>query len=89
MSNELIPPQPLDVVQWVTVRLHADGSVSTAGTIGDKKMALRLLAIATDAVKNQINEYEGIIVPNREVDVAPHLPVKEHGMMLAHERGDP
>ena len=89
MSGELIPTQPLDVVQWVTVRLHADGSVSTAGTIGDKKMALRLLAIATDAVKNQINDYEGIIVPNHEVDVAPRLPVKEHGLIPAHQRGDP
>lgn len=88
MSGQLIPPQPDDVVQWVTVRLHADGAVSTSGTIADKKMALRLLAIATDAVKTQVKDYKPIIVPNREVEIAPSLPVREQGMMAAHERGD-
>lgn len=85
----LIPPQPLDVIQWVTVRLHGDGTVSTAGTIGDKTMALRLLDIARDAVKSQVQDYKAIVVPNREVDVAPKLPVRDLGNMLERERGDP
>jgi hypothetical protein len=87
--GHLIPPQPLDVVQWVTVRLHADGSVSTAGTIGDKKMAKRLLDIAQDAIKTQVADYKAIAVPNHEIDVAPNLPVRDLGYMLERERGDP
>ncbi len=87
--NEQIPPQPLDVVQWVTIRMHADGTVSTAGTIADKKTALRLLDIARDAIKTQIADYKAIEVPNREVAVDPSFPVREQGMMLARERGDP
>ena len=89
MITELIPPQPLDVVQWVTVRMHANGTVSTAGTIADKRTTLRLLAIATDAVKNQVSDYKAIVVPNREVDAEPSFPVREMGVMLEHERGDP
>lgn len=85
----LIPPQPLDVIQWVTVRLHEDGTVSTAGTIADKRMALRLLDIARDAVKTQVQDYKAIVVPNHEVDVAPKLPVRDLGHMLERERGDP
>jgi hypothetical protein len=84
----IVPPQPDDVVQWVTIRLHADGAVSTSGTIADKKMALRLLDIARDAVKTQVQEYKSIVVPNREVDIAPVLPVKDMGYIPAHQRGD-
>lgn len=84
----IVPPQPDDVVQWVTIRLHADGTVSTSGTIADKKMALRLLDIARDAVKTQVQEYKAIVVPNREVDIAPVLPVKDLGYIPKHQRGD-
>jgi hypothetical protein len=84
----IVPPQPDDVVQWVTIRLHADGAVSTSGTIADKKMALRLLDIARDAVKTQVQEYKAIVVPNREVDIAPVLPVKDMGYIPTHQRGD-
>jgi hypothetical protein len=89
MSGQIIPPQPLDVIQWVTIRLHADGTVSTAGTIADKKMALRLIDIARDAVKNQVQDYKAIIVPNHDVGEDPKLPVKDLGYLLEAERGDP
>lgn len=84
--NEFIPPQPLDVLQWVTVRLHADGAISTAGTVGDKKMALHLLAQARDAINAQVKD---LVIPNRDVDVAPALTTKALGSMKNTERGDP
>lgn len=83
--SEFIPPQPLDVLQWVTVRLHANGTISTAGTIGDKKMALHLLAQAREAIKSQVKD---LVIPNSEVEVAPTLG-RELGTMRPSERGDP
>ena len=90
MSGLLVPPQPLDVVSWVTVRLHANGTVSTQGTIADKKLALKLLDTAKEAVERQVPDPEKpIIIPNREVDVSPRLPLREHGCIPQGERGDP
>jgi hypothetical protein len=86
--SELIPAQPLDVVQWVTVRLHASGTISTTGTIGDKKMALYLLAQAKDAVTG-LKEYGHVIIPGSEVCLAPVLPVLEMGDIRADQRGCP
>lgn len=84
----IVPAQPLTVVQWVTVRLHDDGSVSTSGTIADKRMSLHLLDIARDAIKKQVPDYKAIIVPGSEVEIMPSLPVKALGDMPAHQRGD-
>ena len=86
----IIPPQPEDVVAWVTVRLHAAGTVSTQGTIYDKRQAMHLLEVARDAIKRQVKEPgSAIVIPNHEIDVAPSIPVREMGMMPVHERGDP
>lgn len=84
--NELIPPQPLDVLQWITVRLHANGTISIAGTIGDKRMAKHLLDHAKDAINSQVKD---LVIPNRDVEISPGLPVRELGMMKPNERGDP
>ena len=89
MNGPPIPPQPLDVVAWVTVRLHSDGTLSTQGTIGDKRLALHLLDQAKDAIKANVPDPGKLIIPNRDVDVSPALPVRELGMMAPHERGDP
>ena len=84
-----VPPQPLDTVAFVTVRLHASGAISTSGTIADKAMALHLLDQARDAIKRQVPDAGALIVPSRDVEVMPSLPVREWGDMSAHERGDP
>lgn len=84
----IVPPQPDDVLQWVTVRLHADGAVSTSGTIADKKMALHLLDIARDAIKSQVRDYAVIQTPGSEIEIAPSLPVKDLGYLPQHQRGD-
>lgn len=88
MSNVLVPEQPLDTVAYVTVRLHQTGIVSTSGTIGDKKMAIRLLEVALDAIKNQISD-SPIVIPGRDIGQAPTLPTRDLGEMAPHERGDP
>lgn len=87
MSN-LVPPQPLDVVAWVTVRLHTNGMISTQGTIGDKPMVMHLLEQGMDAMRGQ-PDAPLVIVPNRDVDVLPSLPTRDLGDMLPHERGEP
>lgn len=87
--SELIPPQPLDVMQWVTVRLHADGTISTCGTIADKKMALHLLDQAREAIKARVPDYKAIVIPGSEVVLAPSFPVRDLGEMPAAHRGDP
>jgi hypothetical protein len=84
----LVPEQPLDVVAWVTVRLHTNGMLSTQGTIGDKAMAMHLLDQAKDALRGQ-PDAPRVIVPNRDVDVMPSLPTRDLGDMGAHERGEP
>lgn len=89
MSHNVPPPHPDNVVQWVTVRLHQDGAVSTQGTIGDKKMAIHLLDIARDAIRGQVPEEGKLFIPNRDVEVMPSLPTRDMGNIPIGERGDP
>lgn len=84
----MIAPQPLDVIRWVTVRLHADGAVSTAGTIGDVPMCLHLLECAKDALTRK-DDPNGLIIPNYHLDTAPNGHIRALGSMREDERGDP
>lgn len=88
MSGALVPPQPLDVVAWITVRYHANGSMTIGGTIADKPVALAMLDHAKDAITRQIRE-PGIIIPNRDVDVEPSAAHTVMGDIPEAERGDP
>ncbi len=88
--STFVPPQPLDVCAWVTVRLHANGQLSTSGTIGDKRMAIHLLEQAIDAIRRQVPDPEkAIVIPGRDVDVMPSIPTRDIGDMAPTERGDP
>lgn len=84
--SEIVPPQPLDVIAWVTVRLHSSGMVSTQGTIGDKPMALHLLEQAKEAISKQQSR---LIIPGRDVDVSPSVPTRDLGDMPVGDRGEP
>ena len=88
MSGVYVPPQPDDVVAWITVRYHANGSMSVGGTIADKPVALAMLDHARDAITRQINE-RGIVIPNRDVEVVPHSSLVDMGDIPLAERGDP
>lgn len=83
----IVPPQPDDVVAWVTVRLHQNATISTTGTIADKRMAAHLLQHAMDAV-GKLPEYREVIIPGSEVEIAPAFRTRDVGEMPVHERGD-
>lgn len=88
VSRRLVPEQDPDTVAYLTIRLHAPGTISVQGHIGDKRLALQLLEHAKDAIRNQFPDDKEIIVPSRDVDVQPTIPLREMGDMLPHERGD-
>lgn len=66
-------PTALDRIAYIAISLYGDGSMSTSGNIGDKRLALQLLDHARDAIKGQLerNPYSGLLVPPRDVDVTP------------------
>jgi hypothetical protein len=86
--GQLVPEQPLDVVAWVTVRLHTNGMLSTQGTIGDKAMAVHLLEQGVDAVRGMRRE-SLLVTPSRDVSVLPSVATRDLGDMPPHDRGEP
>ena len=66
-------PKPKDAIARVTITKYADGSLSIDGNIGDKRLALKLLEHALDAVRAQVRPEDDkqIVLPNRDV-VVPH-----------------
>jgi len=88
MGASLPPPKPDDCIGWITIKLHAGGGVSIAGTIGQKKMAHQLLDAAKDAITRQIPDDKEIVVPNRDVEVVPYAGLKELGDIPKDQHGD-
>ena len=81
---------PDDTVAFVTVRLHANGAMSTQGHVGDKAFAIALLQNAIDAIKANVRDPGAIVVPSRDVE-APQseaFPSRERGDIPPAERGD-
>jgi len=89
VANPLGPEHPDDTVAFVTVRLHANGMLSTQGHIGDKVFAIKLLENGIDAIRSQMKDRSEIVVPSRDVAV-PELvfPTRERGDIPEDERGD-
>lgn len=88
ISRRLVPEMDADAVAFITIRLHAPGTISIQGHVGDRRLALQLLDHARDAILRQVPDDKEIVIPNRDVDVTPTIPLKEMGDMLPHERGD-
>ncbi len=88
MNTRGMPEKPDDTVAWITVRLHATGTISIAGTIGDRRMAHQLLDHARDAITSQIPDNRAIVVPNRDVVVEPISGLREMGDIPKDQRGD-
>lgn len=86
--SEIVPPQPDDVVAWITIRHHAGGTVSVGGTIGDARYAKRLLDHARDAITRQVPEH-GLVIPNSDVDLSANPGLREMGDIPISQRGDP
>jgi len=66
-------PTALDRVAYIAISLYGDGSMSTSGNIGDKRLALQMLDNARDAIRGQLERhpYTGLLVPPRDVEVVP------------------
>lgn len=88
IAQRLIPPQDPDTVAYLTIRLHATGTLSVQGHIADKRMALQLLDHARDALTRRVVDGERTVVPASDVQVQPAIPLKEFGDMPANQRGD-
>lgn len=78
-----------DAIAWLTIRMHAPGTISVAGHVADKRFALRLLDHARDAITRQISD-SPIVIPNCDVDVPDaQIPLIEAAHIPADKRGDP
>lgn len=82
-----VTPKPDDTIAWLTIRLRAHGALSIEGHLGDKRLALQLLEHARDAINAQVTD-SPIVIPNRDVDVRPLIPLREVGSMPLDQRGD-
>lgn len=87
-SRRMVPPQDADVVWFVTLRIHAPGTMSIQGHLGDPQFAIQQLQQAIDTLRRHHIPTPGIVIPNREVTLDTTLPLREMGDMLPHERGD-
>lgn len=75
-------------VAFLTIRYYADGKLAVGGHIADKRFALELLEHAKDAIGRQIPDDKAIVVPNRDVDVHPSIPLTDLGDLVPAKRGD-
>lgn len=82
------PPKPDDTIGWITIRMHAAGTISISGTIGDRDYALSLIDHARDAIMSQIRPKNELVIPSRDVVASPYEGLREVGDMGLHDRGD-
>lgn len=88
IAQRLVPPQDADTVAYLTVRLHATGALSVQGHIADQRMALQLLDHAREAITRQVLGGGKAMIPSRDVEVVPSIPLREMGDMPPNQRGD-
>lgn len=87
MQRRPVPVKEDDVLAWITVRLHTNGTISTQGTLQQPGLAEKLLRHALDAV-NSAMPADRLIIPARDVNYAPPPGLIEVGDMGFAERGD-
>lgn len=84
-------PRPVnahDAIVAISIRYFADGAMQVSGNIGDKKVALALLAAAADQIRAQpegMGRPSGIVTPSRDVVIPtgdPDFPVIPRGDMM-------
>lgn len=72
-------PTPFDAVANIAITLYGNGEMAISGNIGDARLAMQMLDHARDAVKNQLARKDSMLIPNRDVDVKPNLPLTIYG----------
>ena len=62
-----------DRIAYIALSLYGNGAMSISGNIGDKRLAIQMLDHARDTLVNQqkANPYAGLLVPPRDIEVAP------------------
>ena len=81
-------PSEGDRIAYIAISLYGNGSMSVSGNIADYKMACEMLenakeCLRQDWIKRNQNK---IIIPNRDVDVHPNLPLIPHGDVASELR---
>ena len=82
-------PTELDRIAYIALSLFGNGALQISGNIGDKKMALKMLDAAREAIASQLDrELVRILVPGRDVEVVPSpgYPLIPHGDVLPELR---
>jgi hypothetical protein len=75
-------PGSLDAIATITLTLYGNGEMAVSGNIEDIKMATSMLDQAKEAV---VSSWHGrhnkpkLLIPNRDVVVAPELPLDYYG----------
>ena len=74
-------PSEGDRIAYIALSLYGNGAMSISGNIGDIKLAKQMLqnAIATLDSQWKKRTTPGILVPGRDVEVTPTLPLVPHG----------
>jgi hypothetical protein len=74
-------PTEGDRVAYIALSLYGNGAMSISGNIGDLKLALQMLDNARAALNSQwaAKRSPSILIPGRDVEVSPSLPLIPHG----------
>lgn len=74
-------PTEGDRIAYIALSLYGNGAMSISGNIGDLKLALQMLDNARAALNSQwaAKRSPSILIPGRDVDVTPSLPLIPHG----------
>jgi hypothetical protein len=74
-------PSEGDRIAYIALSLYGNGAMSISGNIGDLKLALQMLDNARATLNSQWErkKLSSILIPGRDVEVSPFLPLIAHG----------
>lgn len=74
-------PSDGDRIAYIAISLYGNGALSISGNIADHKLAVQMLDNARVALDSQWAKKRtpSILIPGRDVEVSPSLPLIVHG----------
>lgn len=74
-------PTEGDRIAYIALSLYGNGAMSISGNIADLQLALQMLDNARAALNSQWanKRTPSILIPGRDVEVTPSLPLIPHG----------
>lgn len=81
-------PTEGDRIAYIALSLYGNGAMSISGNIGDLKLAIQMLDNARAALNSQwaSKRNPSILIPGRDVNISPTLPLIPHGDVSAELR---